>query len=60
MGCGAYRCPPKAVAREMKSILLEEEFEGWFRQVIFAVYSRKGNGPGNFEVFKDAFDGVEL
>ncbi|KAH6916403.1 hypothetical protein BKA70DRAFT_1419318 [Coprinopsis sp. MPI-PUGE-AT-0042] len=30
MGCGAYACPPKLVAEEMKSILLEKEFSGWF------------------------------
>lgn len=60
MGCGAYACPPRVVASEMKSILLEPEFKGWFRQVVFAIYSKKDNGPGNFEIFKEAFDGVDL
>jgi len=60
MGCGAYACPPRVVAEEMKNILLEEEFKGWFRQVVFAIYSTQSNGPGNFELFQAVLDGVEL
>ncbi|KAG5637143.1 hypothetical protein H0H81_005627 [Sphagnurus paluster] len=40
MGCGAYGCPPTLVAKEMKAALLEAEFHGWFREVVFAVYSK--------------------
>ncbi|KAF9020739.1 hypothetical protein BDZ89DRAFT_1072044 [Hymenopellis radicata] len=43
MGCGAYLCPPRL---------------WWFRRVVFAVYSTKGNGPGNFEVFQEVFEDV--
>ncbi|KAH7918524.1 hypothetical protein BV22DRAFT_1024458 [Leucogyrophana mollusca] len=60
IGCGAYRCPPKAVAREMKAVLLEPEFSGWFRNVVFAVYSKKEHGNGNFDTFKDALDGLQI
>ena len=42
LGCGAYRCPPGLVAREMKGVVQEEEFRGWFERVVFAVY---GKGP---------------
>ncbi|KAJ7261900.1 hypothetical protein C8J57DRAFT_1450840 [Mycena rebaudengoi] len=56
MGCGAYACPPALVAGEMKSILLEDEFQGWFRRIVFAIYSSKNNGAGNFEIFKQVFD----
>lgn len=59
MGCGAYECPPRLVAEEMKSVLLDAEFRGWFKKVVFAVYSVKNNGPGNFEVFEDVFKGVK-
>ena len=52
MGCGAYACPPAQVAREMKAILLEVEFKHAFRQVVFAVYSKPGNGGTNYEVFE--------
>ncbi|EPQ56549.1 hypothetical protein GLOTRDRAFT_75286 [Gloeophyllum trabeum ATCC 11539] len=60
MGCGAYACPPRQVANMMKSILLEPEFKGWFRRVVFAVYSSTRNGPGNYGIFKEILDGVEL
>lgn len=60
MGCGAYACPPKLVATEMRSILLEHEFKGWFAKVVFAVYSHPGDGPINFGVFSEAFKGVTL
>ncbi len=52
MGCGAYNCPPVLVANEMKSILLEHEFKGWFKKVTFAVYSK---GRGNYDIFKEVF-----
>ncbi|KAK7037396.1 hypothetical protein VNI00_011146 [Paramarasmius palmivorus] len=58
MGCGAYACPPKVVAEEMKSILFDPEFKGWFRNVTFAIYSNPSNGPGNFEVFEKVFKGT--
>ncbi|KAK7037395.1 hypothetical protein VNI00_011145 [Paramarasmius palmivorus] len=55
MGCGAYRCPPGVIAKEMKSVLLEPEFKGWFRNITFAIHS---NRAGKFDVFKTAFQGV--
>lgn len=60
MGCGAYRCPPKLVAEEMKSALLDPEFKGWFRGVVFAVYSNQRNGAGNFDIFQSIFNGVNV
>ncbi|KAK0480060.1 hypothetical protein IW261DRAFT_1335808 [Armillaria novae-zelandiae] len=57
MGCGAYNCPPVLVANEMKNILLDSEFKGWFKKVTFAVYSK---GQGNYDVFKDVFWDVVL
>ncbi|XP_014552717.1 hypothetical protein COCVIDRAFT_109632 [Bipolaris victoriae FI3] len=58
MGCGAYGCPPRAVAREMKEVLGREEFEGWFEVVGFAIYAAGVAGRRNLEVFKEVF-GVE-
>ncbi len=58
MGCGAYQCPTRQVAEEMKSILLDEEFRGRFRTVVFAVYSTGRNN--NYEVFKEVLDGVKV
>ncbi|KAJ7148721.1 hypothetical protein C8R43DRAFT_1008529 [Mycena crocata] len=60
MGCGAYGCPPRLVATQMRDVLLEPEFRGWFKKVVFAIYSRGGNGPGNFQIFEEVFKGVEI
>ncbi|KAJ7717969.1 hypothetical protein B0H16DRAFT_1666717 [Mycena metata] len=60
MGCGAYGCPPRVVATEMRDILVEAEFRGWFKKVAFAIYSRPGNGPGNFQIFEEIFKDVQV
>ncbi|KEQ69497.1 hypothetical protein M436DRAFT_56092 [Aureobasidium namibiae CBS 147.97] len=57
LGCGAYRCPPELVAREMKGVLEEEEFRGWFDRVVFAVYGKEPVGERNLGVFREVFDG---
>ncbi|KAL0581492.1 hypothetical protein V5O48_000535 [Marasmius crinis-equi] len=58
MGCGVYGCPPQQIAEEMRSILLDEEFRGWFRNVTFAVHRRPDNSSPNFDVFKKVFADV--
>lgn len=66
MGCGAYACPPRLVADQMKSILLEPEFNGRFRRVAFAVYDRAGAStdpdapPSNFDMFSEVFKDVTI
>ncbi|KAJ7471189.1 hypothetical protein B0H11DRAFT_2040765 [Mycena galericulata] len=60
MGCGAYACPPRLVATEMRDILRDTEFRGWFKKVVFAIYSTRTNGPGNFSIFEEVFKGVEV
>ncbi|KAF2822075.1 hypothetical protein CC86DRAFT_373269 [Ophiobolus disseminans] len=55
MGCGAYGCPPKLVAREMKGALELEEFDGWFEDVAFAVYAAGPSGERNLESFQEVF-----
>ncbi|KAJ4357036.1 hypothetical protein N0V95_002842 [Ascochyta clinopodiicola] len=55
MGCGAYGCPPCAVAHEMKMALEKEEFSGWFETVTFAVYAAGPSGKHNFDIFKEVF-----
>jgi uncharacterized protein (TIGR02452 family) len=57
LGCGAYRCPPELVAREMKGVLKEEEFRGWFERVDFAVYGKGPTGERNYGVFREVFGG---
>lgn len=58
MGCGAYGCPPRAVAREMKNALQRDEFSGWFGTIAFAVYASGPTGKENLGVFTEAFNGV--
>ncbi|KAH8691083.1 hypothetical protein GQ44DRAFT_780313 [Phaeosphaeriaceae sp. PMI808] len=55
MGCGAYGCPPTAVAQEMKKALDMEEFCGWFEYVGFAVFAAGPTGMRNFEIFRTVF-----
>lgn len=57
MGCGAYGCPPGVVAREMRRVIEEEEFEGWFEKLTFAVYGSGPTGKRNLEVFQKEFGG---
>ncbi|KAF3006063.1 hypothetical protein E8E13_010947 [Curvularia kusanoi] len=59
MGCGAYGCPPRVVARLMREAIESEEFEGWFEDVVFAVYAAGPTGKENFEVFTEVFGGVD-
>jgi uncharacterized protein (TIGR02452 family) len=59
MGCGAYGCPPRHVAEEMKVILSDDEFAGWFKEVIFAVYPAGRTGQANYDVFKEVFEALE-
>lgn len=59
MGCGTYGCPPRQVAEEMRAILFEEEFVGWFKEVNFAINSARRTGPTNYDIFKDIFEASE-
>lgn len=59
MGCGAYGCPREVVAQQMKAILEEDEFAGWFENVVFAVYGKGRGGAENFKVFRRVFEGEE-
>jgi uncharacterized protein (TIGR02452 family) len=58
MGCGAYGCPPRAVAQEMKEALEGEEFKGWFESVAFAVYAAGLAGKRNLQIFSEVFEGA--
>jgi uncharacterized protein (TIGR02452 family) len=58
MGCGAYGCPPRVVAKEMKSALEKEEFRGWIEHVVFAVYAAGPAGKRNLAVFREVFEGA--
>ncbi|KAH8827875.1 hypothetical protein DL96DRAFT_1527695 [Flagelloscypha sp. PMI_526] len=59
-GAGAYGNPPQLVAENMRDILLENEFAGYFDQVVFAIKSRKTNSEGSFSVFQTVFKGIKI
>jgi uncharacterized protein (TIGR02452 family) len=59
MGCGAFNCPAPVIAREMKAVLEDEEFDGWFEQVVFALFvpgGRPGKSLDNLKTFKKVFE----
>lgn len=60
MGCGAYGCPPEDVAREMRSVLQDEEFTGWFENVVFAVYAAGHVGQRNLEAFHGEYGTMSI
>ena len=51
-GCGAFRNPPKVVAKVMKD--LTDKYSCYFKNIEFAVYCSSKN-PTNYDVFRDAF-----
>jgi uncharacterized protein (TIGR02452 family) len=58
MGCGAYGCPPKHVARLFKKVLEEKEFRGKFKEICFAIIddAKKQNLRTFREIFWDAYN----
>ncbi|KAG6872637.1 hypothetical protein C0995_008068 [Termitomyces sp. Mi166 len=54
-GCGTYKCPPVLVAEEMRAILMDDEFRGWFRQIVFAIYVGGETGQRNMDIFRRVF-----
>lgn len=54
-GCGAFGCPPRLVAREMRKALEDEEFTGWFQAVVFAVHGGSVTGRENLMAFREEF-----
>ncbi|KAF8889259.1 hypothetical protein BD779DRAFT_1520647 [Infundibulicybe gibba] len=46
------------VADEMKSVLLDPEFKGWFKRVVFAAYSHPSGVGSNYDIFEKTFRGV--
>ncbi|KFH42842.1 hypothetical protein ACRE_064380 [Hapsidospora chrysogenum ATCC 11550] len=59
LGCGAFRNPKREVAHCWLEVFAEPEFQGgWWEEVWFAVYDRKGEG--NYEVFEEVLGGVEV
>jgi len=55
-GCGAFRNPPVEVAKLFKEAI--EYYDGYFREIRFAVLDTKGEG--NYEIFRDMVMGANI
>ena len=57
-GCGAFRNPPRHVAKLFKEVLSEEDFLNRFKHISFAIIDDNNarRGEGNFRPFKEVFD----
>jgi uncharacterized protein (TIGR02452 family) len=63
LGCGAFRNPPRHVARLFHEVMDELEFKNKYRRIVFAILddhnARQSHNPeGNFKPFADEFAGM--
>ncbi|OQE24583.1 hypothetical protein PENSTE_c007G09367 [Penicillium steckii] len=59
IGCGVFGHPPKVVAQLWAEVLSENEFEGWFETIVFAVWDPKPPHK-NFLAFSEVLSGHKL
>jgi uncharacterized protein (TIGR02452 family) len=60
LGCGAFRNPPRHVARLFHEVMEEPEFKNKYRRIVFAILDdhnahQKHNPEGNFKPFVEEF-----
>lgn len=60
LGCGAFRNPPKHIARLFHEVIEEPEFANQYKLLLFAILEdhnshHSHNPEGNFKPFKDEF-----
>lgn len=63
LGCGAFRNPPRHVARLFHEVMEEPEFKNRYRKIVFAILDdhnahQSHNPEGNFKPFSDEFAGI--
>ena len=61
LGCGAFRNPPRHVARLFHEVMDEPEFKNKYRRIVFAILddhnaNHRHNPVGNFRPFAEEFD----
>ena len=64
LGCGAFRNPPRHVARLFHEVMDEPEFMNRYKKIVFAILDdhnahRQHNPEGNFKPFADEFEGMD-
>ena len=63
LSCGAYKCPPREVARLFRAVMEEPEFKNKFRLIVFAILERprRPHGlDGKYVPFYEEFGTFEL
>jgi uncharacterized protein (TIGR02452 family) len=56
-GCGAFRNPPRHMARLFREVLLEPAFANRYKHISFAIIDdHNSKGEGNFKAFFDTFN----
>ncbi len=63
LGCGAFRNPPRHVARLFHEVMDEPEFKNKYKIIVFAILDyhnahHRHNVEGNFEPFAEEFAGM--
>lgn len=61
-GCGAFYNPREEVANCWSEVLKEEEFQGWWESIVFAILKSPipSEERSSLEVFKEALDGLAV
>lgn len=64
LGCGAFRNPPRHVARLFHEVMDEPEFMDRYRLIVFAILDdhnahQKHNPEGNYKPFAEEFAGMD-
>lgn len=64
LGCGAFRNPPRHVARLFHEVMDELEFKNKYRRIVFAILDdhnahQSHNSEGNYKPFADEFAGMD-
>lgn len=60
LGCGAFRNPPRHIAKLFHEVIEEQEFKNKYKYIVFAILEdhnshKEHNKEGNFKPFKNEF-----
>lgn len=54
-GCGAFRNPPESVASDFYNVIISENYNYCFKEIVFPVLVNNKRDKHNFEVFSEIF-----
>lgn len=57
-GCGAFKNPPKVVAKAFHEVINENHYQNYFKYILFAI--KVFDDWNNFRVFSEEFNFIEL